>query len=223
VRRFLSCGVVVLALSAVAPAWSSPILGRSQASLAATEQWAAKHGATRRFGKLAPLYWRLAPPRGVRPDVAYAQAAKETGFGHFGGVIDASFHNPCGLKRHAGGGNYDRTAHQRFPSWRAGVTAHLDHLALYAGKSGYPRARTPDPRHFRFLRGQARTIEALGAAWAPASAYGHDVAQLVTELDRAGGSQVEPVAPGQGRDSVFQRLFAALARLVTGALSILSS
>lgn len=185
-RRRLLCLVVVLvaALAVVQPAASAgthtPILGESRATAAAARDWARAHGAKNRFLSLAALYWGLAPPRGVRPEVAYAQAAKETAFGRFGGVIDASFKNPCGLKKMQGGGNYDAGAHQRFSTWRIGVAAHLDHLALYAGAPGYPRAYTPDPRHFPALEGKARSIEALGGAWAPARDYGLSVARLAT-------------------------------------------
>jgi N-acetylmuramoyl-L-alanine amidase len=104
--------------------------------------------------------------------VAYAQSAKETGYGNFGGVIDPSFRNPCGLKTTAGGSDSDPDAHQRFTTWRQGITACIDHLALYAGAPGYPRPSTPDPRHFPSIRGTARTVERLGAAWAPAPDYG---------------------------------------------------
>ena len=158
------------------------ILGHPHASPARAQAWARANGATPTFVRLAPLYWRLAPARGVRPEIAYAQAAKETGFGRFGGVLDASFHNPCGLKRTAGGGNYDRRAHRRFRTWRQGVIAHLDHLALYAGARGYPKRSTPDPRHFSFLRGRAPTVQALGGAWAPSPSYGHDVLVLARQI-----------------------------------------
>jgi hypothetical protein len=165
-----------------AAAANAPILGASRATVADARAWSREHQATPRFTSLASLYWRGAANRGVRPEVAYAQAAKETAFGRFGGVIDASFHNPCGLKRARGGGNYDPGAHQRFPSWRAGVNAHLDHLALYAGARGYPRAETRDSRHFPYLLGRARSIQALGGAWAPSRAYGQSIVTLVSSF-----------------------------------------
>jgi N-acetylmuramoyl-L-alanine amidase len=104
--------------------------------------------------------------------VAYAQSALETGFGNFGGVINASFRNSCGLKTTQGGGNDDPNAHQRFPSWYTGVIACIDHLALYAGAPGYPKASTPDPRHFPSVYGTAPTVERLGGRWAPSPTYG---------------------------------------------------
>lgn len=79
---------------------------------------------------------------------------KETGYGKFGGVLDESYHNPCGMKTSSGGGDYDPNAHQKFNSWDEGVQAHLDHLALYAGADGYPKSDTFDPRHFVTIKGR---------------------------------------------------------------------
>lgn len=163
---------------------ATPMLGGAEVSAGAARVWARTNGATPTFIRLAAVYWRLAPARGIRPEVAYAQSAKETNFGRFTGVLDAGFRNPCGLKRRAGGGNYDPGAHKRFPSWRAGIAAHLDHMALYAGAEGYPRRSTPDPRHFPFLRGTARSVEQLGGKWAPSPAYGRDLARLSQTLTR---------------------------------------
>ena len=148
------------------------IVGETFTTLATAERWAGDREATPRFVTNARLYFELAPSRGVRPEIAYAQSAKETGYGNFGGVIDATWRNPCGLKTAEGGGNDDPEAHQRFDTWRQGVTACIDHLALYAGAPGYPRPVTPDPRHFPFLQGVAPTVEQLGTRWAPDPEYG---------------------------------------------------
>jgi hypothetical protein len=150
----------------------TPIIGSPFTTQATAERWAEARGASPRFVANAQLYWVIATDRGIRPEVAYAQSAKETAYGNFGGVIDASFRNPCGLKTAAGGSDSDPDAHMRFDTWSQGITACVDHLALYAGAPGYPRANTPDPRHFPQLHGTARTVERLGAAWAPAPDYG---------------------------------------------------
>ena len=153
----------------------TPIAGRAYTGQATAERWARNEAASLRFRQNAALYWELAPPRGIRPEVAYAQSANETGYGRFGGVIDASFHNPCGLKTTVGGGNDDPNAHMRFVNWRQGVTACIDHLALYAGAPGYPRASTPDPRHFDSVYATAPTVERLGGHWAPDPGYGRSI------------------------------------------------
>ncbi|RJX17714.1 MAG: hypothetical protein C4570_07875 [Ammonifex sp.] len=170
----LHSGEPAPAPAATPAAAGTPIGGEPQATVAQAQTWARSRGATSHFVELAELYWELAPAVGVRPEVAYAQFGKETAFGRFGGVINESYCNPCGLKTTIGGSNSDPDAHQRFPNWRAGIHAHLDHLALYAGLPGYPKAlsQTPDPRHFVYLAGNARTVEALGGRWAPSPEYG---------------------------------------------------
>ena len=161
-------------------AWNAPgeaIIGLPRIPVGQAQAWAKSRGATQWFIDLAPLYWELASKRGgVKPEVAYAQAAKETRFGNFGGVIPGpEWHNPCGFKTKSGGANDDPNAHARFPDDRTGVMAHLDHLALYAGAVGYPKANTPDPRHFPSIEGKAQTVEALGGHWAPSADYGASI------------------------------------------------
>lgn len=151
------------------------ILGTTSTTVEQAKAWATAKGATAEFVGLADLYWVLAPGHGgVRPDVGFAEAAKETGFGHFGGT-DPVFsatpadHNPCGLKTH------DASATAVFPDWQVGVTAHLDHLALYAGAGGYPRVGSPDPRAFASIWGSATTVEGLGGHYAPDPNYGASI------------------------------------------------
>lgn len=172
---------------------ATPILGPAEISLEQAQRWAIARDGTGEFViDVLPLFWVYAPERGIRPEVAAAQSAKETGFGRFGGVINASYHNTCGLKTTSGGGNNDPEAHMRFPNWHMGAVAHLDHLAIYAGAPGYPRAfkvdgtrlmLTPDPRHFEWIAGKAPTVEELGGAWAPSDSYGTSiVTQYLTPM-----------------------------------------
>jgi len=153
----------------------TPIIGAPSATVKQAQAWAKKRGATDLFISLAPLYWELCSDSGVDPAVAYAQSAKETAFGRFTGVLDASFCNPCGLKTTQGGSDSDKNAHMRFPDWKTGITAQMDHLALYAGALGYPKADTPDPRHFATLFGKSPTVEELGGKWAPSADYGTSI------------------------------------------------
>ena len=160
------------------------IISSTSITVEQAKAWATEKGATSTFISLADLYWKYAPFNGgVNPGVAYVQAAKETGYGKFGGVIDESYHNPCGLKTKEGGSDTDPNAHKRFNNWDEGVQAHLDHLALYAGASGYPRTDTYDPRHFSFVLGKAPTVVALGGNWAPSSTYGSEVLSMYRQLE----------------------------------------
>lgn len=148
--------------------------------------WAKSKGATDQFIKLADLYWKFSETNGkVNPAVAYVQSAVETGYGKFGGVIDATFNNPCGLKTTTGGDNQDPKAHQKFESWEQGVQAHLDHLALYAGAEGYPRTNTADPRHFPSIKGTAKGVSQLGGKWAPSLTYSDSILRLYWDLNQS--------------------------------------
>ncbi|MBN1072332.1 cell wall hydrolase [Clostridium botulinum] len=159
------------------------IVSDTEVTAKQAKKWAESKGATSTFANLAELYWKYAEKCGdVNPGIAYVQAAKETGYGKFGGVLDESYNNPCGMKTSQGGGDYDPNAHQRFNSWDEGVQAHLDHLALYAGAKGYPKEGTYDPRHFVSIKGKASTVNSLGGRWAPSPTYGKDVNTLYNNL-----------------------------------------
>jgi len=158
------------------------ILGNTKITSLQAQEWARSKGATEEFISLAPMFWLIASKAGVNAAGAYAQSGKETGYGKFGGVIDATYKNPCGMKTHDGGGNYDPNAHQRFSTWEEGVTAQVDHLALYAGAPGYPLTNTPDPRHFGFILGTAKTFEDLGGKWAGSATYGTSIVAMVKDM-----------------------------------------
>lgn len=147
------------------------------------QEWARSKKATETFVSLASKYLELGEKHGgVNPVLAYVQSAVETGFGKFGGVIDESYNNPCGMKTKDGGDDKDPNAHQRFSSWNEGISAHLDHLALYAGAEGYPRKETHDPRHFGFILGKAKTAKELSGVWATDKNYGDKIVRLYNEI-----------------------------------------
>lgn len=130
---------------------------------------------------LLDLFWELSIEHGVDPVVVYCQSMKETGFMKFGGVLDASFHNTCGLKVTAGGGNYDPNAHKRFDTWSKGIIAHCEHLCLYAGVAGYPLSEPIDPRHFAWITGTAANVENLSGKWAGGT-YGESLLKMCQEV-----------------------------------------
>ncbi|WP_304443089.1 Ig-like domain-containing protein, partial [uncultured Clostridium sp.] len=175
------------------------IISSVNASLDAVEAWARSKNATETFVNLAKIYKKYAESRGgVNWVVAYVQAAKETGYGKFGGVLDESYHNPCGLKNPSGGDDNDANAHKRFDNWDQGVIAHLDHLALYAAASGYPKTvyvdswkdsslssnETYDPRHIGWfgtvdgIFGKAKDVLGLTGSWASDPNYGESLVRL---------------------------------------------
>lgn len=150
----------------------TPILGPAQASVEQAEAWAKARGAHERFLAVLPIYWQEAPRYNTRPEVPASQAAKETRFGHYGGVVSPDAHNWCGLKTRAGGANDDPAAHARFPDDLTGVRAHLQHLVRYVGGQLPAGEAIVDPRYELVTPGVAPTVEALGGKWAPNPDYG---------------------------------------------------
>lgn len=172
------------------PTKSTPILAEPSVTAAQMKAWAKSKKAHETFIRLIPTFYNVAVTRGIDPAVIYAQSAKETGYMKFGGVLDESFHNPCGLKTTQGGGDKDAGAHKRFPDWRTGIEAQADHLALYAGATGYPKSSTPDPRHFPSLHGTATTVEDLGGRWAPSIRYGKEIVEMIAEMRQMAGGKI---------------------------------
>lgn len=183
------------------PRKGTPILSEKTATLLQMQQWAKNKKATNEFVQLAPLFYKIGSQAGVNPVVAYAQAAKETGYGKFGGILDSSYHNTCGLKTASGGSDNDPNAHARFKSWEEGIQAHIDHLALYAGADGYPKEDSLDPRHFFYLFGKAPTVESLGGLWAPSPTYGIEIVKLVHEIEN---TAVPIIRGGKNRPKFFK-------------------
>ena len=194
----------------------SPIMAKTSSIVAQAQAWAKKKGASQEFIDLAPIFYRVAAAAGVNATGAYAQSAKETGYGNFGGVLDASYHNPCGMKVTAGGGNYDPNAHMRFDDWEQGITAQIDHLALYAGALGYPKADTPDPRHFAYIKGVAPNWEDLGGRWAGSKTYGSDIVAMMKAIEAV---IVETVPEKDTKDEQIAKLQADLSAMTTRAVT----
>lgn len=179
----------------------TPIMAKPTATVLQMQEWARSKKAHEKFVELAPTYYEISEKAGVNPVVTYAQSAKETGYMHFGGVLDASYFNPCGMKTSAGGPNNDPNAHQRFDSWNEGIRAQVDHLALYAGADGYPKSDTPDPRHFAYLHGTAPTVEELSGKWAGSATYGTDIVRMMNEIESIEIAEVETPAEPVGEIS----------------------
>lgn len=160
------------------------ILGTTKATYKQISEWAKTKNANECFYEFFPLLIEHANTYGVDGVVAVAQAARETGFGNFPGkaVLDASFHNTCGLKRKENGESDDPNAHQRFKDWNEGTLAHIEHLALYAGAPGFPKENPVDPKHFDYLRGKSSTVEGLTGSWAEDPAYAEGIVRLYNEI-----------------------------------------
>ena len=91
--------------------------------------------------EIVAYYYEEGAREGIRPDVAFAQALKETGFFRYGGDVIPEQNNYCGLGTTGGG-----VKGEFFATPQMGVRAHIQHLLAY---SSTRRPLTPiiDPRY----------------------------------------------------------------------------
>lgn len=177
----------------------TPILGQAQATVEQARAWLKAKAPD--WVSLADLYYAIAPAYGVRADVALAQAAKETGFFKFGGLVQPWQNNFCGLGATGtpSDGNtplrgadpnkvrFEKSVHGAiFVDEATGVEAHIQHLYAYATNEPLPEgALLVDPRFILVQKGTAPYVEYLGAAENPAGvgwAYpGHDYGRSIVK------------------------------------------
>ena len=91
--------------------------------------------------QLVSFYYQEGEREGIRPDVAFAQALKETGFFRYGGDVVPSQNNYCGLGTTGGG-----VRGAAFATPQLGVRAHIQHLLAYAS-TREPQEPVVDPRY----------------------------------------------------------------------------
>ncbi len=155
----------------------TPIAGESTVSLAQAKAWAKSRGAHERFIEIADLYWKYGKEMNIRPEVLYAQAAKETNFGKYTGNVVPEQNNWAGIKTKNASG--DTTAdHESFATPEDGVRAHFNHMTAYLGKK--PSGSTHD-RYAMVVSaswaGSIKNAEELGGHWAPDPSYGIDLVE----------------------------------------------
>lgn len=154
----------------------TPIIGPPQATVEQAQEWARRRGATQQFISLAPPYWKYGVLYGIRPEVMYAQAAKETAFGRFGGAVTPDMHNFAGIKVLNPKGDA-REDHESFPDDETGVHAHYQHMSAYVGLASLGEKTHPRQDLVRKLpwAGSIRYVEELGGRWAPSTDYGRSI------------------------------------------------
>ena len=129
------------------------------------------------------IVYNEATAEGVRPEIVFCQAMYESGWLGFGGDVQASQCNFCGLK------TKDGSAFATFPDVRTGERAHIQHLKAYAVSGlkasdlAYPCV---DPRFDLVAKGSAPTLEGLNGKWAvPGTGYGERIASMINDLYKA--------------------------------------
>lgn len=134
------------------------------------------------FPRIAELYIEEASFEGVNHDIAFCQMCLETGYLRFGGDVQPSQNNFCGLG--AVGGGAQGAA---FPDARTGVRAHIQHLKAYASTEPVNKLPIVDPRFSLVTRGIAPTINALSGRWATDLHYGSSIKSLLLQLHQSAG------------------------------------
>ena len=128
----------------------------------------------------AQMYYEEATAEGVRPEVAFAQAMKETGWLQYGGDMQITQYNFAGIGTTGGGvpGN-------SYPDVRTGIRAQIQHLKAYATDEALA-GECVDDRYSYVTKGSAPYVEWLGQkenpegyGWATGERYGYDIVEMI--------------------------------------------
>lgn len=129
------------------------------------------------------MYYDEAAAEGVRPEVAFAQTMKETGFLQYGGDASIEQFNFAGLGTTGGGvpGN-------SYPDVRTGIRAQIQHLKAYATADALNQ-ECVDDRYEYVKKGAAPYVEWLGQqenpeglGWATGDNYGYDIVSMIQDM-----------------------------------------
>lgn len=128
---------------------------------------------------LINFYIKESEIEGVRGDIAFAQAIKETGFFKFGGQVLPEQNNFAGI----GATNNSPVGKGAwFESPQIGVRAQIQHLKAYASKEPLVQ-KCVDPRFNLVTRGIAPNAEDLNGRWAvPGKGYGESIMKIVDKM-----------------------------------------
>lgn len=151
------------------------ILGEETISLEKAIRWAKSKNADECFINVAKYYWEYGEKTGIRPEILYAQAAKETNYGKYTGNVKKTQNNWAGIKTAFASGDNDFD-HESFSSAEDGVRAHFNHMSAYVGLSPVGDV------HERYNKtvtaswaGTIKYVEELGGKWAPDASYGKSI------------------------------------------------
>jgi hypothetical protein len=165
------------------PKTITPIAGTTTVTLERAQQWAKNSGAQQRFIDIAVLYWEYGSQSGIRPEVLYAQAAFETGFGRFGGLVLPEYNNWAGIKTATASGD-EPEDHEQFTTPTDGVRAHFNHMAAYLGLRpiGEPHARYHTVKKISWA-GSVTLVEELSGKWAPSPTYHERIVDMIDKMN----------------------------------------
>ncbi len=166
-------GIVILDLGVALS--ETNLLGEAEKTVEEAKLWAEKRGAAQRFIDIADSYWEYGELTGIRPEILYAQAAKETGFGKYGGAVIPEQNNWAGIKTKTATGDLMED-HETFETPEDGVRGHFNHISAYIGLEpiGEPHGRYYSVKSIKWA-GTVKTLEELGGKWCPDLYYGYSI------------------------------------------------
>ena len=133
------------------------------------------------------MYYDEAVAEGVRPEVAFVQTMKETGWLQYGGDASIEQFNFAGLGTTGGG-----VAGNSYPDVRTGIRAQIQHLKAYATADALTQ-ECVDERYEYVTKGSAPYVEWLGQqenpegyGWATADNYGYSIVDMISKLKQLG-------------------------------------
>lgn len=129
------------------------------------------------------MYYEEAAAEGVRAEVAFVQAMKETAWLQYGGDAKIEQYNFAGIGTTGGGvpGN-------SYADVRTGIRAQIQHLKAYATEDVLAQ-ECVDERYEYVKKGSAPYVEWLGqkenpqgAGWATDENYGYSIVEMINKL-----------------------------------------
>lgn len=136
------------------------ILGESEVKAEQLNALLLAHNASAsHYLHLADIFIEEGKKEGIRGDIAFCQALKETGYFKFGGDVKPDQHNYCGLGATGG------VPGLSFPDDITGIRAQIQHLKAYATAEPLIE-KCVDPRYGYVKKGCAPTWESLSGKWA---------------------------------------------------------
>ena len=173
-----------------------PIMGSSPVTVAQMKAYfetanvpypaeALSKGGADTIETFCQIYYEEAAAEGVRPEVAFVQTMKETGFLQYGGDASIEQFNFAGLGTTGGGvpGN-------SYPDVQTGIRAQIQHLKAYATAEPL-NGECVDDRYEYVKKGAAPYVEWLGQkenpeglGWATGENYGYDIVRMIRDMEK---------------------------------------
>lgn len=144
---------------------------------------ALSRGGAESIETFCRMYYEEASAEGVRPEVAFVQTMKETGWLQYGGDASIEQFNFAGIGTTGGGvpGN-------SYPDVRTGIRAQIQHLKAYATADALTQ-ECVDDRYEYVIKGSAPYVEWLGQkenpsgqGWATAEQYGYSIVEMIHKM-----------------------------------------